>query len=175
MGDESTLQGLMDATETTIGGNVDSVKKIDPLVLFHPELSMDGLSQHGGQQKSDLTEKEEIKDEDCEIESFANTTNIKTSQQKTQTNLGKSMNFLNSVKLNKTTEAKERIFNEPLNFSGLFSKNNLEDEDDGNDNDNDEQNPMKRKSDEYDIGELYKSFVRKRTLVKYQSQSEVIW
>lgn len=135
MGDEPTLQGLIDATETTMGGTLDSApQKIDPLVLFHPELSMDGLSQHGQHNSEEV-----IKDEDCEIESIA--TNIKTitKQQQVQKTEGKSMNFLNSVKLNKTVEAKERTFNEdvPLSFSGLFTKSNCEDE-----------NPMKRKNTE---------------------------
>ena len=60
MGDESTLQGLMDATETTIGGVHDNAapQKIDPLVLFHPELSMDGLSQLGQVVKTKAERKE---------------------------------------------------------------------------------------------------------------------
>ena len=120
MGDESTLQGLMDATETTIGGVHDNAasQKIDPLVLFHPELSMDGLSQHGQQKAENL-----IRDEDCEIEALAQ--NVKTTKVQTNKKEGKSMNFLSSnIKLKRTTEAKERVFNEevPLSFAGLFSK-----------------------------------------------------
>ena len=122
MGDESTLQGLMDATETTIGGVHDNAsQKIDPLVLFHPELSMDGLSQHG-QKPENL-----IRDEDCEIEALAQ--NVKMTNVQTNKKEGKSMNFLSSnIKLKKTTEAKERVFNEevPLSFAGLFSKPNNE-------------------------------------------------
>ena len=80
---------------------------------------MDGLSQHGHQQKPENL----IRDEDCEIEALAQ--NIKTTKVQTNKKEGKSMNFLSSnIKLKRTTEAKERVFNEevPLSFAGLFSK-----------------------------------------------------
>ena len=140
MGEESTLQGLMDATETTFQ---EPPQKLDPLVLFHPELSMDGLSQHGNEKPDQV---EIINDDECEIESFASQSNIKTKLAKQQVNDGKSMSVLNSVKCNKNAEAKERTFNEDaptLSFAGLFSSKSQVD-----DNDNeDEVNASKRKSD----------------------------
>ena len=147
MGEESTLQGLMDATETTFQ---EPPQKLDPLVLFHPELSMDGLSQHG-MDKPDQ-EGEIINDEECEIESFASQSIIKTKLAKQHVNDGKSMSVLNSVKCNKNAEAKERTFNEEaptLSFAGLFSsKSNVDD----NDNE-DDVNASKRKSDS-DVSDL---------------------
>merc|ERR1712183_292628 len=108
---------------------------------------MDGLSQHG-QKPENL-----IRDEDCEIEALAQ--NVKMTNVQTNKKEGKSMNFLSSnIKLKRTTEAKERVFNEevPLSFAGLFSKPNNENIPEDytptmGDEETDENNTTKRKSE----------------------------
>ncbi len=108
MGDESTINNIIENTEVT---------NDDPLLRFHPELSMDGLSQHG------KTEEEEIiEDQECEIRDF---TTFKT-QTSVQIKAHKSVSVLSSA-VSKNVEATERKFEMqeeiPLSFSGLFPKN----------------------------------------------------
>ena len=115
--DESTLQGLIDDAEVS--------QMEDPIMRFHPELSMDGLSQHG--QEDNKKSREIIDDAECEIGQLEGTQNLKTSNNPGNKNEGKSMSFLTSVKVQTNkVEATDRNFETreeiPISFSGLFSK-----------------------------------------------------
>ena len=112
MGDESTLQAIIDDAEVS--------QMDDPIMRFHPELSMDGLSQHGQEKTNNF---EIINDEECEIGQLEGTQSIKSvkNTKNIKNNESKSMSFLTSVTNNSQVEVKERNF-EALSFSGLFSQ-----------------------------------------------------
>jgi len=95
----------------------------DPLLRFHPELSMDGLSQHG-QTDSDRFN---IDDSECEIGQLGGTQTLKTQQASKLVKETKSMSFLTSVTANHNVQVTSRNFETreeiPMSFSGLFPKN----------------------------------------------------
>ena len=100
MGDESTLvSSLIDNTEIS--------QAEDPLMRFHPELSMDGLSQHGQEEKS----RQISGDNECEIGQVGGTQTLKTAGPANKLGKGtKSMNVLTSVNVNHKIEATDRNF-----------------------------------------------------------------
>lgn len=123
IGDDTT-QGLIDATETINYSD-------DPLMRFHPELSMDGLSQHGQGHVI-------IADEDCHIGNVGGTQPKLVKQQASISSkeASKSINVLTAFSLKPNVEATERKFETseeiPLSFSGIFSsqKRKIDDLDD---------------------------------------------
>ena len=74
---------------------------------FHPELSMDGLSQHG-QTSSDRSNS--IDDTECEIGQVGGTQTLKTQQPNKFIKETKSMNFLTSVSTNHNVQVTSRNF-----------------------------------------------------------------
>ena len=74
---------------------------------FHPELSMDGLSQHG-QTSSDRSNS--IDDTECEIGQVGGTQTLKTQQPNKFIKETKSMNFLTSVSANHNVQVTSRNF-----------------------------------------------------------------
>jgi len=118
MGDESTLgvSALIESAEIS--------QSEDPLLRFHPELSMDGLSQHG-QTSSDRSNS--IDDTECEVGQVGGTQTLKTQQPNKFIKETKSMNFLTSVSTNHNVQVTSRNFETreeiPMSFSGLFPKN----------------------------------------------------
>ena len=74
---------------------------------FHPELSMDGLSQHG-QTSSDRSNS--IDDTECEIGQVGGTQTLKTQQPNKYIKETKSMNFLTSVSENHNVQVTSRNF-----------------------------------------------------------------
>lgn len=106
MGEESTLQGLFDSEETTK----------DPLARFHPEISMDGLSQQ---------EQPEQEEEDLEM-SDSNVTKT-TVTTRDITRAPQSVSFLSAVNSTRpdANKVNDRTYNDSqplLSFSGLFPR-----------------------------------------------------
>jgi hypothetical protein len=166
MGDESTLQGLIDASETTMGNtNMEAPLTtstmggtIDPLVRFHPELSMDGLSQHG----------KDVNYEDCEIGQVGGTQPLKAVNHAKKE--GTSLSVLTSVtSKNQPQYAKERSFmteEVPISFSGLFPKSSsleIDDETEIIENNDEIDNPLKRKSSEFEQDDESSSSCNKKS------------
>merc|ERR1712156_1172122 len=117
MEDESTLG----TSQLINDAEISQVE--DPLLRFHPELSMDGLSQHG-QTNSDSFN---IDDTECEIGQLGGTQTLKTQQPSKFVKETKSMSVLTSVTANHNVQATSRNFETreeiPMSFSGLFPKN----------------------------------------------------
>ena len=83
------------------------------MLRFHPELSMDGLSQHG-QTNSDRFN---IDDTECEIGQLGGTQTLKTQQPSKFVRETKSMSVLTSVTANHNVQATSRNFEVCLIFS----------------------------------------------------------
>ncbi len=130
--DNTTLQNLMDATDVTIL-QPGETPRVDPLFTFHPELSMDGLSQ---------SHKPKIEEKECEIEALTDATNMKIVNESNvkKVSEGKSVSVLSLGGKNATIT--ERNFNE-LNFSGLFPKRKLDQ--DGQDQNGEDQESCSKK------------------------------
>jgi len=153
MEDESTLG----TSQLINDAEISQVE--DPLLRFHPELSMDGLSQHG-QTNSDRFN---IDDTECEVGQLGGTQTLKTQQPSKLVKETKSMSVLTSVTANHNVQATSRNFETreeiPMSFSGLFPKNGsgngtkrkLEDEntDDLDSNDNEFSSKKQKICDEY--------------------------
>lgn len=129
--DENTTQGIIDEVTTS---------QDDPLIRFRPELSMDGLSQHG-------LEKSEEDSSEFEIGNVGGT-QPKLFKNTDKTDL-RSMSVLTSMKSQKI-EATERNFETeiPLNFSGLFSKKRKLDEENDDEDSNDSSKKQKLEEEE---------------------------
>ena len=83
------------------------------MLRFHPELSMDGLSQHG-QTNSDRFN---IDDTECEIGQLGGTQTLKTQQPSKLVKETKSMSVLTSVTANHNVQATSRNFEVCIVFS----------------------------------------------------------
>ena len=105
--DNTTLQNLMDATDVTIL-QPGETPRVDPLFTFHPELSMDGLSQ---------SHKPKIEEKECEIEALTDATNMKIVNESNvkKVSEGKSVSVLSLGGKNATIT--ERNFNELVIFN----------------------------------------------------------
>jgi len=156
MEDESTLgvSQIIDDAEIS--------QSEDPLLRFHPELSMDGLSQHG-QTSSDRSS---IDDSECEIGQLGGTQTLKTQHPSKFVKETKSMSVLTSVNAHHDVQATSRNFETreeiPMSFSGLFPKNGsgtkrkMEDEnttDDLDSNENEFSSKKQKFCDDYESEE----------------------
>ena len=156
--DESTVQALIDADATNVTSFDSGITSsgsspptssstqlppkaaiVDPLVRFHPELSMDGLSQHGADQE----EVDQNDDNELNIGHVGGSVTLKTFSAKTKKDsaAGTSVSFLSAMTNSKVKEAKARERNyipqdkidndqqKLLSFSGLFPKNQQSNDD----------------------------------------------